>query len=93
MSGQRDLLRSCVLPYAVKYAVSPPMPGEKVCGQARRQGHSEENLRAHTLYPNDRGRFITPLRATALACDSYHVQPFSNQRDKPTLQETGMLVP
>lgn len=37
MSGQRDLLRSCVLPYAVKYAVSPGMLREEVCGQARRQ--------------------------------------------------------
>ena len=25
------------MPYAVKYAVSPQMPGEEVCGQARRQ--------------------------------------------------------
>src|SRR5260370_42526742 len=45
------------------------------------------------LSPNERGRFISPLHATALACDSYHVRPFSIQRDRPVLQETEMLKP
>ena len=42
-----------ILPHAVKYAVSPLMPREEVCGQARRKARSEENARAHALYPND----------------------------------------
>src|SRR5260370_19012495 len=45
------------------------------------------------LYRCDRGRFISPLHATAPPCDSYHVRPFSIQQNSPTLPETEMLEP
>ena len=81
------------MPYAVKYAVSPPITREEVCGQARRQARSEENAQAHSLYPNDRGLFISRLRATALACDAYHSQPFSIRPGKLVRPEIEMLAP
>jgi hypothetical protein len=52
MSGLRDLLRSCVLPYAVKYAVNAgtrERGREEACGQARCQGRPEENAQAYAL--------------------------------------------